>query len=347
MEAKSMNRERGTGETFAIGSPTREKTIRPVSPKREVGPATRSPRPEKPQDNNKKPWIQRLAGSLAARIVLGTAIVGGGGGYAAYQEVPAVHQMVDQQILERFRLIETPPTFDNTKDYGTIGNNNIIQIDKNMLANIATIPTVPAPKHDINLLMPFQNLPSDTSIAYDKILIEDHQSFPVIPAQVKYAKEQNVKDQIVFKNIPKDTVILAPVDGLLEFYVIRPDVAPSGTIEAINLFYKSPEGTIYQVGIFGSGTVFNPLGNFFKPLIEATPDILGQNPSVDESTLRVEVKRGQPIALTLVSTDLNFTSKGWPSGKIGVGAPETYPTNINLITLPDSLGQNKVAILEK
>jgi len=228
-------------------------------------------------------------------------------------------------------------TFDNAKDSGAIGNNNFMLIDKNRLANINTIPTIPTPKHDINLLAPFQELPPGINIVYEKTFTGEDQSL-FGSDETEYAKKEGIKNKITFKNIPINTVIPAPVDGFLEFYA-RPRVAPEGTIESANFFYKGPDGTIYQVQMGGTP------GDLFKPLTEATPYTFEN--SVDESTLRVEVKRGQPIALTLQSTDLSYTTKGWPSGEIGVGALKTYPTNVGLIVLPDNLGQDKVAILEK
>jgi len=44
-----------------------------------------------------KPLLERIARNLGARIALVTVLLGGGG-YAAYQEVPAIHQTVDNLL---------------------------------------------------------------------------------------------------------------------------------------------------------------------------------------------------------------------------------------------------------
>lgn len=86
---------------------------------------------ERPKFWDKEPpkesLIQRLVNNLALRIVLaGTAI---GGGYAAYEAVPGVHQAVDQEFLERVGLKAiVPPVFDNKAEATVLGRNNSFYI---------------------------------------------------------------------------------------------------------------------------------------------------------------------------------------------------------------------------
>ena len=353
-----MNPERGT---LLRATQIGERPVTSVRPKpgEKLAPGSPgSPEPKKPTESPEKPKKEKTPSGKKARMALaGLAILGtvettGAVVQEQINEQPISAQSVVQDLIwpwnlgksaiEDIRAIfnkeaKVPSTFDNAKDSGTMGSNNIVNIDETTLANIDTIPEVPTPKHDINILTPFQGIQSNINIDYGKDFRGQNQPLYGLD-ETKYAKEQNIKDNIIFKSIPKDTIILAPVDGLLEFYA-RPEKAPAGTIEAVNFFYKSPEGTLYQIGMGGSP------GDFFKPLVDAKPYMFERN--VDESVLRVEIKRGQPIALTLQSTDLGLTTVGWPSGEIGVGSSKTYPANINLITLPDNLGQSKVAILEK
>lgn len=267
----------------------------------------------------KKSWVKSTAG----RIGLSVAALGilTGGVYEAYQHdtIPGVH-----------RTIDVPAIFNNDKDSGVIGNNNTIGIDGTMLANIDIVPT-PTLRHDINLLTPFKALPPSVNINYEK-------SFTGIAydkEETDNAKENNIKDTITFKDIPKDAIIVAPVDGLLEFYSV-PRVAREGSIQAINFFYKSADGKIYQISMGGS------VANLFKSLIDVKPFTFEKG--TDESALRVEVKRGQEVAMLLQTADLSLTTKTWVSGQF---AGKISPDNINLITIPNNVGQDKLAILEK
>lgn len=209
------------------------------------------------------------------------------------------------------------------------------------LHGIPTVPPGDNPKHDIYILAPFLNIQSGEKIDYAKEFIGDTAPVYYGPDETKYAKEQNIKEKVVLKGIPKDTVIRAPADGLVEF-AMRPKIAPSETVEGANLYYKGPDGVMYQLMIFG-----NP-GDFFKPLIDAKPYELGTNQNLaDRKKMFVQVKRGDPLMATLQITDLFSNGRAWPSGELGVGSNKNYPVNLNFITLPDGAGQEKLAILAK
>lgn len=129
MEAKNMaNQERGIRRGIFVRTnvPTRETTI-PVLPKPEVAPSSTPPQSEKPQ-KTKKPLIQRLVQNLTVRLGLVTLALGGSG-YAAYQEIPAVHRTVDN-LFGRVSTEDVPNTFDNNLDKGVIGDNNIVRMTR-------------------------------------------------------------------------------------------------------------------------------------------------------------------------------------------------------------------------
>lgn len=312
-------------QSTIVEAPLRRKVISEP----DVRPIPRSPQPEKPK---KKSWIKSKTASIVGSVLTAVGLLGGVAYVADHYgiiDIPGIHGSID-----------VPSGFDNAKDSGAIGSNNIINIDMVALANIDTIPAIPTPKHDINLLTPFQGLPSDVNIDYSKRFTGQNQTF-FNSEETKYAEEQNIKDEITFKSIPKNSVIPAPMDGSLEFTRV-PGVTPEETVNCASIYYKSSDGIVYQLQVGGRG------GDFFKQLIEAMP--FGSNPEeslADREKKFVSVKRGQPILETLQTTDLHLIVKAWPSGKLGVGATETYPNNINLITLPDNLEQNKIAILEK
>ncbi len=107
-----MANQEGARRGIFRTTPTRERTPTPVLP--EVAPSSTPSRQPEKDPKTKKPLIQRLVNNLALRIVLaGTALAGTG--YAAYEIFPPIQRIVDQQVLERFGLKETPvpPTFDN------------------------------------------------------------------------------------------------------------------------------------------------------------------------------------------------------------------------------------------
>lgn len=280
-------------------------------PRREI-PIHSKPIPsqlEKPKES----WIK----SKIARIGLSLLALGGMAGiYEAYH-----HDLLP--------IHEVSSTFDNSQYSGAIGKNNTIEIDEDTLSKIATTPATKTPKRDVNLLLPIQDLPLKTNISYDKLLALGKGSI------AEAAKKQEIKNTIAFRSIPKDSIVLAPADGSIQFYK-RPE-SPEGVVDSANLLYKGPEG-LYQILIFGQGTLF-------KPLINVTPRTTYRG--ADDPSFHAEVKRGQPIFMTVQLGDLMLTNQVWPSGQFGVGLDQVYPNNINLITIIDKTGQEKVVVLGK
>lgn len=126
--------ERG-GSTFNVSAPTRHDGViatpeRPTTPT-QPRPDTRQPAPEQRPVKPEKDHTGR-------NIVLGTTALGvlGLGAYEAYQNVPAIHQMVDQAFLSHLRgdrLVSTDITkpeakFDNTATKGVVGPKKILYI---------------------------------------------------------------------------------------------------------------------------------------------------------------------------------------------------------------------------
>lgn len=258
--------------------------------------------------------------------------------------------------LEMFRGKEAPvsvsPIFDNTADKGTITAANSIIIDSlDAIKDIPTIPPGDNPKHDIYILVPFQDISSE-KINYSKNFLGDAQPLRY-GSETKYAKERNVKDNIEFKDVLKDTVILAPADGRLRFAKI---LAPEGAVDAITLIHKGHDGKAYQL-MLGLNV------GFFKPLlIEVEPFLIDPerlkwiaqniNPAEREKLEQdfwVDVKRGQPIATTLQAANLSISNQVWPSGEFGkerIDSP-IYPGNIAFITISSQTEQAKITILGK
>lgn len=338
MEGKNMARQEarpGVSAFSAVRTPTREAPA-PVVVPRKIETVPASPQPDKQPPKAKKPWIQRMIGNLGVRIGLGVLAVGGAG-YAA-------RETISNNLPSLSRPAETPAFFDPAADKGTISAaNSIIITDLKEIESIPTIPPGTNPKHDINILAPSLNPSPGKKIDYSKSFSggESPSFTPYAPEETKYAKEQNVKEKWIFKDVPQNTVIPAPADGLLEFSM-RPKVDPAGTVDGVNLYYKGSDGAAYQLAIFGDP------GDHFKPSVDAKPFSLDDDISLDDRMkLWVPVKRGDTIMVTLQQTNLWYKAKAWPSGEIGVGSNKTYPVNINFITLPDGAGQDKVAILAK
>jgi len=254
----------------------------------------------------------KLAGGAVGAAALGAL------GFGTYQNRDRIPFLRKEIVV--------PPTFDNAQVSGAIGSNNEIKIDAATLDKVPTLPSVATPKHDIYLLTPFQNIPSGVNIAYNKNFGGDFN-----PGELSNAKDQNIKNNIIFENVPKDTVIIAPFDGQIEFYANPSDAA--GVCEMANLFYFAPDGAVHQLLIGGP----------FQALIDEKPFLTGQI-NLNEDSLLVSVNRGQPIAKTLQTRAIGFTAQAWPKG-LGTATYYIYPDNLNLITLPDGSGQEKLAIL--
>lgn len=325
---------------------------------------TRRPMPKPPIDFPKRPEItpppepsrKALYARLAGTLLIAIATAGPAIDHHMQNETAITPDAIGRDalsipdfysgLISKLTRKEPTPNFDNTVDNGTISTiNSVVIHDLKEIEAIPTVPSGPNPKHDINLLMPIQGISPSGTIDYNKDLIGKNDANPIFAEQSrKYAKEQDVKNSIIFRNIPKDSVIVAPIDGELDFSKFSQE---DSLIAMARLFYKDSNGILQQVMISGTSH------DFFSQLAKAEPLPLGKGfVSFEEgSKFRVSVKRGQPIMKTVKNTDIKLSAMAWPSGaagrEISKNGEHLYPTNLNLITLDLPSGANKLVVVEK
>lgn len=124
------------GQVYGIADPKPEGNWqpRPVTTTGETAPLPPIPFPETGTTPFRKSLYQKIDNLLRSRILrIGLGLgVAGGAGLAVYQNVPAVHQSIDNAYLDIMRTIgiETvvPSTFDTKAGKTKFGENNITRI---------------------------------------------------------------------------------------------------------------------------------------------------------------------------------------------------------------------------
>jgi len=222
-----------------------------------------------------------------------------------------------QKILEK-----QPEGIYNFPDKGTLNAaNSIVITDLNAIKDISPLPATPTLKNDIYLLQPVENLNVVNSVQYGMDLEGKSDINPIF--QEKYRQEaikNNVRNMLLLKNIPKDSILLAPIDGTLRYNDIN---APDGAINGLEIFFKAPDGTEVIISLAD-------YDQFLTPLIDTITPFTGNNESSD--VIYIQVKRGQPIAKTLQLGDVFMEATAQQSL---TSADGSHPTNINLISIPD------------
>jgi len=140
-ELKSPQNEKG-GTTFGMatktGVSTPERTVRETSPVPEIATKKREVKP---------PPVKKGRGVRNALIAATALTALGGGGYAAYENIPAVHRAVDSAFLDHIKGKSSSPeasiaetVFDNSATEGVISEKNTIQMTAKEYAKIAPPP---------------------------------------------------------------------------------------------------------------------------------------------------------------------------------------------------------------
>jgi hypothetical protein len=235
-----------------------------------------------------------------------------------------------QKYLEKEKQAHA---FFNFPDKGTISaGNSIVITNSDVIKDVSPLPAIPTAKHDIYLLEPVENLDVTNPVEYGMDLAGKGNSSPFPEQYQQEAIKNNVKNMLLLKNIPEDSVLLSPIDGVLR-YLAFPD--PNITDVGAEIVFTASDGTEEEISIAG----FDILR--LAPLIDSITPFTGNNPPGD--IIYIQVKRGQPIAKTLQSGDLLVTSIAQPDKN---NSSNIYPTNINLLSIPDpTTGTQKTVIV--
>jgi hypothetical protein len=204
---------------------------------------------------------------------------------------------------------------------GTLTAGNSITVNNlDAIKDISPLPTTPTPKNDVYLLEPVEGLDVTSPVEYGMDLAGKGNSSPFQEQYKQEAIKNNVMNLLLFKNIPKDSVLLAPADGTLRYFA---DNAPDGIVDGAEIVFTAPDGTEEKISIARNDILL------IAPLIDEVKPFTGHNAPNDQ--IYIQVKRGQPIMKTLQSGDILMTSIAQPK----TGSSYIFPTNINLITIPD------------
>ena len=221
----------------------------------------------------------------------------------------------------------------NFPDKGNINaGNSIVIADLNAINDISPLPTTPTPKNDVYLLEPVEDLDVTSPVEYGRDLEGKSDINPIFQEQYRQeAIKNNVRNMLLLKNIPKDSVLLAPIDGTLRYNNID---APNGTVNGLEIFFKAPDGAELIISLAN-------YDQFLIPLIDTITPFTGNNESSD--TIYIQVKRGQPIAKTFQLGEVFMEATAQQSL---TSADGSHPTNINLLSIPDpTTGIQKTVIV--
>lgn len=323
----------------------------------------------RPDKEHKGSPVRKVLG----RVLLAASAVGlGGGAYAVYQEVPAVHQAVDQQFLQRIGVKdpEAPTTFDNTAEKGVIGPSNTVVLSQEEINQLFPTAFGKLKENGNNTLreIPFSmsaeekaarenaggNIGIKLEIREDKGTLQLQNPLDLSKssdpnANIPYTKEfsgglptgnaldlekslqeQGFYNQLKFQGVPQGTVIEAPVDGFLRVSTSDGNKSVPGKITTGFIDFQGPDGTIYNLWIFGSkgNSIF-----VLNPLLDA-PE------RADIGSYGTRVNKGQPLFETATRLDeLVLYVAGASKGKVGEAWDYNSPsvaTNLEFLVDLDS-----------
>lgn len=222
----------------------------------------------------------------------------------------------------------------NFPDKGAItSNNSIVITNLDAIKDVSPLPATPTVKHDIYLLQPVENLDVTKTVEFGMDFAGKSSPDAYFKEYEQEAIKNNVKNMLLLKNIPTDSVLLAPIDGMLRYFA---DNVPDGTVGGAEIIFITPDGTEEEIGLSSYNSVI-PM----TPSVDGITPFTGHNAPSD--VVYMQVKRGQPIAKTLQSGDILMTADAQPDKN---NSSNRYPTNINLISLPDpKTGAQKTVIV--
>lgn len=265
-----------------------------------------SPPPESAQKEEKPSWIRRLTRSLALRLFLaGAAITGAGyGADKAYDDVPAIHQAVDN-LLHRGESTEiTVPsdTFSNEADKGTIGAENTIALSLEEIEQKFPQQIVEdRENYTATILFPFKAPPEGIKIEYAKIVFNAKAN--------ALTPDQDVMIHASETPLPKGTEIFSPIDGRI---ALARDPNDKSKITAVSFFYYDKKNdTTYFISI-GPRYSPSPYFSILEPSMETLPD----TPATTNWESYPTIKRGTPIMTTAQDQPVSMLIVGFKGKEI-------------------------------
>ncbi|MEK7451115.1 MAG: hypothetical protein AAB662_04225 [Patescibacteria group bacterium] len=301
----------------------------------------------------KRALRERLAGVLKSRILhIGLGLgVAAGAGYAiseVYQNIPAVHQQVDN--VPGYRVPEIiPSTFDPNADKGVIVpgiNAKVMTLSEYEALKIpfsekdkvteglfvkfpdGLIPTINYQRlipveRKINISVPDPNNPIKTTVEKTEKVVANG-----------YRLTWTTAGNAVESGLP---IVFSPIDGMIDFTHSQIFENPDGTLKAVSIYLSSTDEK-------GNLTTFHIDAQDIKPLIPSSAFIVKGNTS--SSAPAYPIKKGTSI--------FEFTNKDNTKGlairaisnRVDDGIRTGGYQNLNLgVTAGDS--GNTVAILLK
>lgn len=284
----------------STSAPTQERSsavvMDPPKPYIEVEPEPQfQPQPEPPQtpkpERTKKSLIRRLAQNLAVRLGFATLALSGSG-YAAYQEIPAVHRTIDNVIGKVFGD-EVPNTFDNKIDNGVIGDNNIVRMTRE---EIQQLPSFDKDGKPI-LLFPFTP-PEGQTITFTK---RYHGGYVHPDTEVDTETTRNSMDL----KIPAGTTISSSGSENVQMFFGGDYGDGTSERDSAIFVFKDKNGFIHRFIIAPNKKLGE--SNVLQSLVNA-PAISKENSYGKEWEKGLTTSEGQKVTITL--RDAEFTIAG-------------------------------------
>lgn len=260
--------------------------------------------------------LAEVARKWKALVAAGLAV---GGGVAAYETIPAVHQAVDSLFLERIGVNtkEIGPTFDNTKVKELISDNNAITLSiSDIERQFPQIEKVgDTPQYAIKSIFPFI-LPEGTTVTLDKSPRTRGNPEGFNPP---------VKENPLFKFSKPGVKIIAPANANVILFTSDRGTGLDDprTVEWAKIEYYDPDNDItVQWGI--TATLNGPHATSFKPLIEV------QDFKQWHGEKGVAVERGRPIMETIDGNEeISINVNAWRGKTLKDPKDMTFPNYIN------------------
>lgn len=323
-------------------TPTRDRTITPVLPMPDARRTPVSPEPGKPEPL-KKPWHERLDKVLKSRIFrlgLAMGIIGlGARADEAYRyDVIPIHQSVENSASA---------IFDNTKDKGVIGDQNIVRLTAPQIQKMFPEQAI-GTNNTFTFLLPF-DISATTQVTYEKNLSDRliGDSDGSIKAD---AGKNGIKDNLI-AILPKDKILFASFDAHVMLAKGREDRNENPNMaESVRVFYYDAKQDKTYVFLFFDETNPTAIG-LFEPLFPMQENVPDSWRGTNWEKLPL-AKQGESLVKTTVENQkVKFNIKAYKGKKVGPEAELVDKTFFlatpQLLTTPDINGNQKVVILEK
>jgi len=312
------------GRRFGISSPPVIAPERPVTVPTQPRPDTKQPGPEGRPTKPKKHTGRNI-------VLAGVGLVGGG--LAAYETVPAVHERVDS-FLNSFtdkRLVsstEAETKKDNPKEvFDPYAERGVIK-DSDILRGVSLETIQEAPMFDENgNPLFFMATPKQGEVShFEKSLVAPG----ILPEALEQAKAKNVKDKWR-QDVKSNGSVPMPLDGYVFLMVVDRGGKPA--FAGVKVLFMTPNNTLDFVNITTDD-------NRRVPLINA-PTVSKENGFGKDYQKGLLLRRGELLFYPIKDTTIDYMRQSGEGGTLATN--RRIPGDIIPLTIKDPLtGKEKL-----